>query len=140
MTPSLGRQRFARFVARVLHDARDRGMTDKDIERATGIGASTFHRWRRAEFREAPEMERVRKFCEGLGVPLAEALAALGMTEKRVGPEPPMDPDVLTVLRALADPNVSPEEKRIIREMINMIASRHRPRRRRDDDEGREAV
>ena len=45
--PQLARARFARFVSGALRSARDRGMTDKDIAAATGIGASTFHRWRR---------------------------------------------------------------------------------------------
>lgn len=129
----VSRARFARFVAHALAAARDRGMTDKDIAAATGIGTSTFHRWQRGEFATAPDLSRVRAFCEGLGVSTREALAALGMSERQpTAPEPPMDPDVLTVLRALADPNVPADEKRMIRDMIGMIADRHRrPRRRK---------
>lgn len=137
----VSRARFARFVAHALAAARDRGMTDKDIAAATGIGTSTFHRWQRGEFSTAPDLSRVRAFCEGLGVSTSEALAALGMSERqqRPSPEPPMDPDVLIVLRALADPNVPADEKRMIRDMISMIADRHRrPRRRKDI--GEEAV
>lgn len=124
--PDVSRVRFARFVARVLDDARDRGLTDKDIAERTGVGASTFHRWQRGDFARAPEIGRVRAFCAGLGVPARDALRALGIEEGRDDPEPEpaMDPDVRRVLRALADPNVSDQEKLVIREMLKMIARR----------------
>lgn len=44
----VNRARFARFVARVLVDAHERGMSDDDIAAATGVGSSTFHRWQKA--------------------------------------------------------------------------------------------
>lgn len=138
VTSAVGRQRFSRFVARVLEDARSRGMTDVEIAKVSGVGASTFHRWRRGEFREAPELDRVLSFCRGLGVQTSEALAALGLGERResLAPEPPMDPNVRTILRALADPNVSPEDKRVIRELLAMIARQHRRGRERREDAG----
>jgi len=101
-------------------------MTDQDIARVTGVGASTFHRWQRGQFTRAPELDRVRAFCAGLGVPATAALLALGMTEGRDEPEPEpvVDPDVRRILRALADPNVSDQDKLVIREMLKMIARR----------------
>lgn len=139
VVPAVSRTRFARFIARALVDAHERGMSDRDIAAATGIGTSTFHRWQRGEFATAPDLSRVRAFCAGLGISTEDALAALGISERRVEPEPAMDPDVRTVARALADPNVPADEKRLIREMLGMIANRHRPRRRRDNP-GEEAV
>lgn len=124
----VNRARFSRFIAWALTSARTRGMTDRDIVEATGVAASTFHRWQRADFKEAPEIERVRRFCEGLGVPVAGALVALGVTEGRdqAEPEPAIPPDVQRILRALADPHVPTDEKLIIREMLRMIAARIR--------------
>lgn len=125
-SPEVNRQRFARFVARVLNDARDRGMTDRDIETATGVGASTFHRWQRGQFSTNPDIGRVTAFCEGLGIPTRSALLALGAEDARddPAPEPAIDPDVRKILRALADPNVSDTDKLVIRETLKMLANR----------------
>jgi transcriptional regulator with XRE-family HTH domain len=122
----VSRVRFARFVARALADARHRGMNDKDIAEATGVGVSTFHRWQRGDFSRAPEIGRVRAFCDGLGIPARAALLALGVGEGRddPAPEPVTDPDIRRILRALNDPNVSDQEKLVIREMLKMIAHR----------------
>lgn len=126
--PDVNRARFARFVARVLADAHDRGLTDRDIEAATGVGSSTFHRWQTARFARSPSIEKVRAFCAGLGVNPRAALLALGLDEGRDSPEPEpaIEPDVRTVLRALADPNTSESDKTVIRAMLRMLAQRVR--------------
>jgi transcriptional regulator with XRE-family HTH domain len=90
----VNRARFARFVARVLVDAHERGMSDDDIAAATGVGSSTFHRWQKGQFTRAPSIEKVRSFCVGLGVKPRVALLALGIEEGRDDPEPePAIPD-----------------------------------------------
>lgn len=124
----VNRQRFAKFVTRVLADARDRKMTDEDIVEVTGVGSSTFHRWQGGDFRRMPELEKVKAFCEGLGVPVRAAMLALGVEEGRdeTEPDPAVDPDIRRILRALADPNVSDEDKLVIREMLKMAAARVR--------------
>jgi hypothetical protein len=101
-------------------------MTDADIHRASGISPSTFHRWQRGDFRTAPDVAKIAGFCEGLGVPAATALRALGAEEGRddPAPEPAMDPDVRKILRALADPNVGDTDKLLIRETLKMLANR----------------
>ena len=102
-------------------------MTDKDIARATGIGASTFHRWRRGDGRELPEIEKVTAFCQGLGVSVDDAMAALGgrrAVRDNPQPEPPLPPEVKTILRTLADPNVRDGDKVVLREMLLMLAER----------------
>lgn len=133
MSDDLIRVRFSRFVERALNGARIRGMTDKDIQAATGIMPSTFHRWRRGDLRTTPDIGKVRAFCTGLGVSVDEALAALGMTPERdnPAPEPPMDPDLLLILRRLADPNTPAAEKVFIKESLRMLADR--PVRRRGE-------
>jgi transcriptional regulator with XRE-family HTH domain len=137
--PGVDRARFARFVARALDNAHDRGMTDKDIAAATGIGTSTFHRWQRGEFATAPAVDKVKRFCLGLGESVDDAMTALGVRggAPRGGPEPPLPPEVKVILRALADPNVPDQDKLVIREMLRMLANQARARRpareRRDE-------
>lgn len=127
-SPDVSRIRFARFVARTLASARDRGMTDRDIHAATGIPPSTFHRWQKGDFRTAPDLDKVRKFCEGLGVSVTGAMTALGMTPGRdnAEPEPPMPPEIRVILRRLADPNVPESDKLVIREMLKLLAQQAR--------------
>jgi transcriptional regulator with XRE-family HTH domain len=96
-------------------------MTDPQIEEATGIRASTFHRWKRGE--SAPTVDKVRQFCAGLGVSPREALASLGMGEREAtAPEPIMDPDVLALLRKLQDPHTNEETKNYIRTTLKVLA------------------
>ncbi len=123
---SVSRQRFARYVARALADARDRGMTDSAIYKATGVSPATFHRWQNADFRTAPDLGKVATFCEGLGVPVEPALRALGLEAGRddPSPDPTLDPDIRRIARILSDPNVSNEDKALVREMIRMVADR----------------
>lgn len=136
MSEDLIRVRFAAFVDRALTQARARGMTDRDIHQATGIQASTFHRWRRGELRTTPDMGKVRAFCRGVGVDIGEALTALGMTGERTNPEPEpqMDPDIRLILRQLNDPNTPQAEKIFIHESLKMLAER--ASRRRKDETG----
>jgi hypothetical protein len=132
--------RFARWVDRVVTAARNRGMTDDDIHGATGVGPSTFHRWRRGDFTRAPELTRLRAFCAGLGEDPNEAMTALGIRPgtDNPEPEPPLPPEVRTILRALADPNVPNERKLVIREMLMMLANQARSARpgRREEQAG----
>lgn len=122
--PAVNRVRFSRWVERVLADARSRGMTHLQVAKATGVGTSTFHRWQRGDYKEAPELDKLRAFCTGLGASTAEAYAALGITDDRDArePEPRLDPDVKIILRTLADPNVPEREKVIIRGMLELLA------------------
>jgi transcriptional regulator with XRE-family HTH domain len=129
MTPksdALIRVRFSHFVERALASARARGMTDKDIESATGVRSSTFHRWRRGEVQTVPGIDKVMAFCHGTGADVNEAMTALGLTGQRdaTEPEPILDPDLRLILRQLADPNVSESEKVFIRESLAMLAAR----------------
>lgn len=123
---SVAKARFAIWVKRMLATARDRGETDPSIQKLTGISPSTFHRWQQAKGQKLPELEKVKAFARGLGGSAEEAMRALGVDDKRPSPEPepPLPPEIRTILRALADPNVSPGNKLIIREMLYMLAER----------------
>lgn len=124
VSPAVARQRFARFIARALKDARSRGMTDAAIHRATGIPGGTFHRWQSGDG-GLPKWEKVAAFCRGLGIPTDVAAAVLGITGDRpTAPEPLDDPDLVQLGRILRDPNVPDETKSAIRHTIRaLIAS-----------------
>jgi transcriptional regulator with XRE-family HTH domain len=124
LDPAVARARFAAFVTRSLDQARAHGMTDTKITEASGVGSSTFHRWRRGEGRELPQLDRVRRFCAAVGASVDEAMAALGMTDAApmATPEPPLPREVRIIMRRLSDPNVAEVEKDFIRRSLQMLA------------------
>lgn len=122
LSPDVARARFARFIERALREARQRGLTDPEIKKLTGIMPSTFHRWQSGEG-GLPKIEKVQAFCRGLEIPPSAAYAALGIDEHREAtPAPSLDPDLSRVARILADPNVSEADKQVIRNTIRMLA------------------
>lgn len=140
----VARVNFARFVERALTAARRRGLNDTKIQEITGIGPSTFHRWRRGDWgtKGWPELQKVIDFCEGLGVSTDDAFAALGLTGQRqptAPAQPPLDPDVRIIMRRLEDPTVSRAEKLSIRATLKYLAELAEQQQRRDE-EGEQAA
>jgi hypothetical protein len=124
--PSVARARFAQFVDRALDNARAAGMTDRAIQRDSGVATSTFHRWRLAQGRGLPELQKVRAFCTATGASVEEAMRALGMTDAAPAatPEPPLPRDVRIIMRRLADPNTPEPERDFIRKTLQMLSAR----------------
>lgn len=120
-SPDVARARFAEWTKRTLRHARQRGLTDHDIVRLTGIGQSTFHRWQ-GMTGGLPNAAKVRAFAEGLDVPLRPALRALGLDGAAAPAEPELDPDLRPIARRLADPKVSEAEKTALRNMLRLIS------------------
>lgn len=117
--------RWGHFVKRVLDNARARGMTIADIVAKTKIGKSTLYRWRDGE--SLPGIEELRRFCDGLSIPIAEAYAVLGWSEveqERPAQPAPLieDPDVRALMRKLSSPTTPAAEKLAIRRMIRALA------------------
>jgi len=121
LAPDVARARFSRFVARALREARQRGLTDPEIRRLTGIHPSTFHKWQSGEG-GLPKLDKVQQFCRGLEIPPAAAYAALGIDEQREATPETLDPDLSRLARILADPAVPEVEKQAIRHTIRMLA------------------
>lgn len=137
--PAVARSRFARFVERALEDARARGMTDREIARASRVATSTFHRWRMGETKGLPKLPQVRAFCDATGASIEEAMRVLGMTDTEPVPTPeqPMPRDVRILLRRLADPNTPADEATFYRMTLQMLAARA-VAAERDERRGRE--
>lgn len=133
LPPDLAARRFSRLMERVLEDARAQSMTDADIRQATGVGPSTFHRWKRGEFgKQGPQLDKIRDFFDGLkraGLETASAAAAMNALGVVAPPEgaddldPMQNPYVRTVLRKLADPKTSPQMRATITQMLRYLAN-----------------
>lgn len=122
-------ERFRRWVAATLQDARGRGLTDNDIRDKTGLSVTTWHRWQSGKFgRLGPQPDAVYRYCDGLSLPRSEPANILGWTgENRiipVEPAPDIPPDVRELLRRLRDPNVPEQEKVFISETIKSLVGR----------------
>lgn len=121
----VARVNFARFVQGALDAAKARGISSEAVAQATGVGLSTIHRWRRGEWgNEWPKLQQVIDFAKGLSIPEEDAFAALGLRGERAPAAPaPLDPEMVRVLRRLADPNVPKTEKDAIRLMLRSLAA-----------------
>lgn len=101
-------------------------MTLADMETATGLGDSTFSRWKKGQWTKDPRPGAVHDFCDGLGGSRADAYAALGWSETgsavATEPEPPLDSRLKAVARRLSDPNVSLMEKIAIQSLLDSMA------------------
>ncbi|WBB79093.1 helix-turn-helix transcriptional regulator [Micromonospora sp. WMMD882] len=121
---------FARFVRRVIDDAREqRGWTVTELAAHTGVGRSTVFRWLAGDWHDYPELAKVRGFCAALDVPVAAAFRALGLpdgppTARRAVDDAPVEADVQMILARLADPTVPADEKHQIRDLLRYLARR----------------
>lgn len=102
-------------------------MTIADIVKATGVAWTTIDRYVNGKWTRDPVASLVKNLCEGLGLDLDEAYAALGWSQAAVGtdvrePEPVLDPRLRAVARRLSDPNVSILEKIQIQAVLEAIA------------------
>lgn len=120
---------FTAFVRRALDRARaTRGWSVERVAREAGIGVNTLYLWRSGtDWKQFPKGESIEAFCDALGIPPATAYAILwpGRNERPAEPEPlGPEPELVTLARKLADPNVPEQEKYHIRETIRGLASR----------------
>lgn len=131
LSPEVASKRFSASVKDVLDRARARDLSDIKIRELTGVGPSTFHRWRRGEWgKEGPQLHRVVAFYEGLGEDPSVALVALGVAMAQNDPitsgstdDPLADPDVRAILRRLADPKTSAHMRTTIKAMLRYLAN-----------------
>lgn len=130
------RAAFGRFVRKALEDAKDRKLTIKEIERRTGVGSTTFYRWRDGDWTADPRPTQVDDFCTGLDIPTKAAYRALGWgTEGKPSAEAidTFEPELRAIQRQLMNPAVSPSRKESIRNMLRLIVGQ-------GDGDGRKAA
>lgn len=123
-TPQARAEKFALFVTEVLNEARKAGMTNADIEAATGIGKSTFYRWREGNFENLPRADQVWDFCIGLGIPPDAAGRLLGLTGRAdpTSQESMLEAPLVRIQRALNNPAVNSAHKSAIRDLMRAAA------------------
>ena len=103
------------------------GLDKTDLAKRMGSTRQTIGRWESGRYKPATA-DDVIAFARATGVDEREALAAAGILpvelppERPTRPDPPMDPDVLILLRKLADPDVSPAQKHLIRGQLQYLA------------------
>lgn len=116
------------------------GMTKAELARRLGVDRATIHRWESGANRPE-DADLVHHFADLFGLDTDEALTAAGLrpTRKpaaRPTKEPPLDPDLVIILRRLANPDVSAAEKATIRATLQYLAGladrTPPPKRKRD--------
>jgi len=123
------RANFATWVTRALLQAKagPRRLSVAAIAESAGVSTQAIYRWKNGTWeKEGPKPEQLVAFCDALDIPPAEAFSILwpSKNDRPQAPEaPPMDPDIQTVLRKLADPNVPAEEKYFLQESISLLAA-----------------
>ncbi|MFI7547244.1 helix-turn-helix domain-containing protein [Actinoplanes sp. NPDC049599] len=126
--PAVRLASFTAFVRRALDHAKtQRQWSVEDVAEAAGISANTIYTWRSGKSKQFPQGVNVEAFCDALGIKPGVAFDLLwpGRDDRPteaipLGP----DDDLLILARRLADPNVPPQEKFLIRETIRGLAAR----------------
>lgn len=101
------------------------GMTGAELARRLDVDRATIWRWEAG--RQKPESANlIKAFADIFGIEVEDALAAAGLRpsgEPVPAPaNPPMDPDVLKLMRMLADPDTPEATKLQIRAMLRVLA------------------
>jgi transcriptional regulator with XRE-family HTH domain len=112
-------------------------LSQSEFARRIGVDRVTVYRWETG--RQKPEDgDMVRRFAEVAGTPLDESLSAAGLRpdDTRIPRtptrDPALDPDILVILRRLADPDTPEAEKVAIRGTLRYLAELANQSRRRN--------
>lgn len=131
---------WARYV-QALREAT--GLSRPALAKRLNVDPATVWRWETGK--QKPESPAVpQAIAELFKLDLDEVLTAAGLRMDRPAvakpaPELPLDPDVLIVMRRLANPNVSEAEKTIIRATLRHLAQIAEQAERRGDSGQRNA-
>jgi transcriptional regulator with XRE-family HTH domain len=115
------------------------GMTGAELARRLNVDRATIWRWEAGK--QKPESaEIIKAFANTFGLTVPEVMTAAGLWpsgEPAPRTEAPMDPDVLKLMRMLADPDTPESTKVQIRAMLRVLAEMVEdqskpPRRRRE--------
>lgn len=118
------RARFATFIARECAHAKEtRGWSIPKIATEAKISNQTIYRWRDGTWKEFPNGDHIRAFCDALDIEPADAFAILWPGKKQAAlPAAPLaDPDIVALARRIQDPKVPANEKAILRNSIKFL-------------------
>ena len=101
------------------------GMTGAELARRLDVDRATIWRWEAG--RQKPESpDLIKAFADLFGLDLDDALKAAGLRpsteERQAAAREPTDPDVLKLLKLLADPATAETTKTQIRAMLRVLA------------------
>ncbi len=100
------------------------GMTGAELARRLDVDRATIWRWEAG--RQKPESaDLIKAFADLFGLDVEDALRVAGLRptqeEPPAAPHEPTDPDVLKLLRLLADPDTPATTKEQIRAMMRVL-------------------
>lgn len=125
--------------AALVTETRERtGMTKSELARRLKIDRGTVHRWETGKNRPE-DAATVHAFAELFGLDVDEVLAVAGL---RIGAppagrpvsEPPLDPDLLIIMRRLNDPMATEAEKATLRGTLRYLADLAKSQERSTQD------
>ncbi len=105
------------------------GMSQNALARAAGQDPASINRYESGK-RSAPGKETVEQICAALnlgGPECDELLVSAGSLPAPYEIVPPHDPTLLTVARALGDPDLDPLDKEELRGVIETLCRRWSP-------------
>lgn len=110
------------------------------FSRLIGVSTRTLDRWLAQEVDVSEES--VRSVARATNRPAMDLLIRVGYYRQDEAPGPsgePLDPDVLIILRALADPNTPEPQRATIREMLSYLADLANGKHGKRGERGKEA-
>jgi transcriptional regulator with XRE-family HTH domain len=128
-----GRDTWAALVTDVREAA---NMSKVELARRLGVDRATISRWEQG-LNRPEQADVVKRFADLFAIDLEDALAAAGLrpTDTPQREHAPMDPDVLALMRMLADPDTPEATKAQIRTMmralLDLAEAQPKPPRRR---------
>lgn len=101
-------------------------MTKSELARRLGVDRTTVIRWESGKNRPE-DAATVQAFADLFGLDVDDVLAAAGLRVGTPAPgrpasDPPLDPDVLIIMRRLSNPSASDAEKATIRATLRYLA------------------
>lgn len=125
--------------ATLVTQTRERvGLGKSELARRLGVDRGTVHRWETGQSRPE-DAATVQAFADLFGLDVDEVLATAGLRIGAPSPgrstsEPPLDPDLVIIMRRLTDPTASEAEITTIRATLRYLAEQAQNRERASRD------
>ncbi len=113
-------QTFGELIATAR---RDKGWSQEDLERESGVTRNTLSRWERG-LADRPDPALVRAACHALNINPIRAAIALGYLAEDEADQPanpPLNPEVREILTMLDDTALTPDDRRKLLEHLRWL-------------------